>query len=365
MASRSVQRQPAVVARRALIVSIVVLSLVVLALVLWKIKLVVGLLFAAIVIACAMRPTVEALRARRVPRAIGIGLHYAALVGLVALVVWFAAPRAVSQAQNAVGGLPQTRADLQDEARTSHGIKHDFLVGLERRLSRVEADDLVGNAVELTRGAVEAIVGIFFVFASAAYWLSERRRAQGLVLSLLPRGKRKIVCNTWDLVELKLGAFVRGQILLILLVSAALSLTFWLIGLPYWLLIGVFAGIVELVPVLGPLAAGALAVGVGLSVSWQVALMAGLAVLVVRLLEDYLLVPRVLGNAVGLSPLVVLVAVSAAGVVLGPLAVVLAIPLAALVVTLIDVLVLDKDPAEEDVPAVIFPAKEGDTIGNR
>jgi predicted PurR-regulated permease PerM len=59
------------------------------------------------------------------------------------------------------------------------------------------------------------------------------------------------------------------------------------------------------------------------------------------------------------------VAVSAAGVVLGPLAVVLAIPLAALVVTLIDVLVLDKDPAEEDVPAVIFPAKEGDTIGNR
>jgi predicted PurR-regulated permease PerM len=365
MASRSIQRQPAVVARRALVASIVVLSLAVLALALWKIKLVLGLLFAAVVIACAMRPTVEALRTRGVPRAVGIGLHYAALVGLIALVVWFAAPRAVSQVQNALGELPQTRAQLEQEARKSDGLKHDFLVGLERRLSRVQAGDLASHAVELTRGAVEAIVGVFFVFAAAAYWLSERRRAQRLVLSLVPPAKRKVVCHTWDLVELKLGAFVRGQILLILLVSTVLSLVFWAIGLPYWLLVGVFAGIVELVPVLGPLAAGALAVGVGFSVSWQVALMAGLAVLVVRLLEDYLLMPRVLGNAVGLSPLVVLVAVSAAGVVLGPLAVVLAIPLAALVVTLIDVLVLDKDPAEEDVPAVIFPAKEGETIGSR
>jgi predicted PurR-regulated permease PerM len=344
---------------------VVVLGLAVLALVLWEIKLVVGLLFGAVVLACAMRPTVEALHERRVPRAVGIGLHYAVVVGLVAVVVWFAAPRAVTQAQHAIGELPETRAQLREQARESDGIKHDFLVGLERRVSHVEADDLATHAVELTRGAVEVIVGIFFVFASAAYWLSERRRVQSVVVSLVPAAKRQVVCDTWDLIELKLGAFVRGEILLIVLVSVVLSLVFWLIGLPYWLLVGVFAGIVELVPVLGPLAAGALAVGVGFSVSWQVALMAGLAVLVVRLLEDYLLVPRILGSAVGLSPLVVLVAVSAVGVVLGPLAIVLAIPLAALVVTLIDVLVLDKDPAEEDVPAVIFPAKEGETIGSR
>jgi predicted PurR-regulated permease PerM len=147
---------------------------------------------------------------------------------------------------------------------------------------------------------------------------------------------------------------------LIVLVGVVLSLAFWAIGLPYWILIGAFAGLVEIVPVIGPLVAGALAVGVGLTVSWQTALAAGLAVLIVRLLEDYLVIPRLLGDAVGLTPLVVLVAVTACGLLFGGFAVILAIPLAAVIATLVDVIVRDKDPAEEDVPAVIFSAKDAE-----
>ena len=119
--------------------------------------------------------------------------------------------------------------------------------------------------------------------------------------------------DTWELIDAKLGAYVRGQAVLIVLVGVVLSLAFWAIGLPYWLLVGAFAGLVEIVPVIGPLVAGMLAVGVGLTVSWQTALAAGLAVLAVRLLEDYLVIPRLLGDAVGLTPLVVLVAVTVAG----------------------------------------------------
>ena len=100
---------------------------------------------------------------------------------------------------------------------------------------------------------------------------------------------------------------------------------------------------------------------VGLTVSWQTGLAAGIAVLVVRLLEDYLVIPRVLGDAVGLTPLVVLVAVTACGLLFGGFAVILAIPLAAVIATLIDVIVRDKDPAEEEVPAVIFSAKDAET----
>ena len=137
-----------------------------------------------------------------------------------------------------------------------------------------------------------------------------------------------------------------------------LSLAFWAIGMPYWLLVGAFAGVVEIVPVIGPLAAGGLAVGVGLTASVTTAVLAGAAVLIVRVVEDYLIMPRVLGDAVGLSPLLVLVAVAACGVIFGGLAVLLAIPVAAVLVTLFDVLVLKKDPAAEDVPTVMFPAKD-------
>jgi predicted PurR-regulated permease PerM len=181
-----------------------------------------------------------------------------------------------------------------------------------------------------------------------------------LLCSLLPRPKRKRVRDTWELIDAKLGAYVRGQAVLIVLVGTVLSLAFWAIGLPYWILLGAFAGVVEIIPVIGPLAAGALAVGVGLTVSWQTALAAGLAVLAVRLLEDYLVIPRLLGDAVGLTPLVVLVAVTTCGLLFGGFAIILAIPLAAVIATLIDVIVRDKDPADEDVPTVIFSAKDAE-----
>ena len=107
-------------------------------------------------------------------------------------------------------------------------------------------------AVEVTLKVFEILLGIFFVPASAGYWIFERGRAVDFVASLLPRPKRKKLRDTWDLIDLKLGAFVRGQALLIVLVGTVLSLAFWAIGEPYFILIGAFAGVVEIVPVIGP-----------------------------------------------------------------------------------------------------------------
>jgi predicted PurR-regulated permease PerM len=349
-------------ATRAAVATLVVGAIVVLALALWKLRLVVALLFLAFILAAAMRPTVENLAKRGLPRAAGIGLHYLLFVGLVAGFLWAVVPRAIDQVNEAVGSLPQTRSNLGQEAEQSTGIRHDILVGVQRRLEDLPSGErLVDPALEVTLTVFEVALGIFFVLACAAYWIFERDRAEDLLCSLLPRPRRKKVRDTWSLIDAKLGAYVRGQAVLILLVGTVLSLAFWSIGLPYWLLIGAFAGVVELIPVIGPLAAGALAVGVGLTVSWETALAAGLAVLVVRLVEDYLVIPRVLGDAVGLTPLVVLVAVTACGLLFGGFAVILAIPFAAVIATLVDVIVRDKDPAGEEVPAVIFSAKEAET----
>jgi predicted PurR-regulated permease PerM len=77
-------------------------------------------------------------------------------------------------------------------------------------------------------------------------------------------------------------------------------------------------------------------------------------VLVLRQLEDYIIVPRVMGHAVGLSPLVVLVSVTAIGILLGAFYVLIAIPIASVLATIVDVVVHDRDPAEEEAPAVLF-----------
>ncbi len=349
-------------ARRAFIATLVGGGTIVLALALWKLKLLIALLFLAFIISAAMRPGVDALRRRGVPRGIGVAAHYAALALLVALFLWLVVPRALDQVQGALGDLPTTSSELGSAARDSTGIKHDVLLGLQRRLKDLpSASELVRPGLEYTFRAFELLIGVFFVLASAAYWIFERERAVDLVCSLLARPRRKKVRDTWTLIDLKLGAYVRGQGILILLVGTVLSIVFRLIGEPYWLLIGAFAGIVEIVPVIGPLSAGALAIGVGLTESIGVAAAAGIAVLAVRLLEDYLILPRVLGEAVGLSPLLVIFSVAGVGILFGGFAVILAIPIAAVLTTLIDVVVRGQDPAEEGVPTVLFSAKEGET----
>jgi predicted PurR-regulated permease PerM len=338
-------------ARRAAVATLVALAVIVAALALWKIRVVIALLFSGIIIAAAMRPSIESLdRRARIPRPLGLLIHYLVLIGLIALALWLLVPRAIDQVQQATSGNA-----LHQSAQHSSGIKHDILSGLDKRLKRLPSgSQLVHPAVEITKTAFEALVGIFFVFAVAAYWIFERDRTIALVQSMSPRRHRRVIRDTWILIDQKLGSFVRGELILVVFVAVLLSAGFFAIGLPYWLLIGSFAGLVELVPVIGPLAAGALAIGVGLTQSWHLALFAGLIVLAVRQFEDYVVVPRVLGHATGLSPLVVLFSVTSVGILLGGFYVLIAIPIAAVLATLVDVVVRDVDPAEQDVPPVLF-----------
>jgi predicted PurR-regulated permease PerM len=345
-------------ARKAFVATVVAVAVVALALALWKLKIVLALVFLGFILAAAMRPGVDRLADHRIPRPLGVALHYLAVVGAIGLLLWLAVPRAIDQVDEAIGGVPTSQQELNQKAKHSTGIKHEFFVGLQKRLKKLpSAGSVVHRTVSVGTKALEALVGIFFVFATAAYWIFERDRAMGFVGSLLPQKHRRTARDTWELIDAKLGAYVRGTLVLVVFVATVLSLSFWAIGVPFWLLLGIFAGVVEIVPVVGPLIAGVAAVGVGLTESWQVALFAGIAVLVVRQFEDYVVIPRVMGHVTGLSPLVVLVGVSAVGLLFGGFYVLMATPFIALIATLVDVIVRDKDPADEDVPAVLF-AKE-------
>ena len=353
-------------ASRAFVVTLVVLGTVVGALALWELRVLVALLFLGLIVAAAMRPGVDALAERHVPRPAGVLLHYSALVLLIGVALWFVVPTALHQVQEAVGEVPTTRGELNTAVEHSTGMKHEVLLAIQRRLEHAPAvTGVVNAALDLTQRGLKIVAGIFFVFAVAAYWVFERERAERIVLALLPRSERKVVRQTWRVVDLKLGAYVRGMVLLVTFVSAVLSFSFWLIGLPYWLLVGIFAGLVEIIPVIGPVTAAAVAIGVGFTVSLHTAVLAAVIVFGLRLLQDYVINPRVLGHAVGLTPLTVLVAVAVAGFLLGPAWVPLATPFAALVATLVDVFVRDRDPAEEEVPAMLFPGQEVEPARSR
>ena len=209
-------------AERVALSTLIVIAIVALALALWKLKLVLALIFLAFILAAALRPGIDRLGRAGVPRGLGLAIHYLAIAGLLTVALWFVVPRAVDQVQNALGG--STQAQIHQEAANSKGIKHEVLTAIDKRLREVpKASELLHPAVEVTLKVFEVVLGLFFVLASAAYWIFERDRAVDFVTSLIPRPRRKKVRDTWDLIDLKLGAFVRGQALLIVLVGTVLS----------------------------------------------------------------------------------------------------------------------------------------------
>ena len=155
-------------ARRTAIATLVVIGLVAVALALWKLKLIIALLFLGFTIAAAMRPAVEWLHDRRVPRAVGILLHFVVLAAFVGLILWLIVPRAIDQVQAAIGTLP-------DATKHSSGFKHRLLAGLNTRLRHLPTGTaIVHPALSASVKAFEVLIGIFFMLSAAAYWVVER-----------------------------------------------------------------------------------------------------------------------------------------------------------------------------------------------
>ena len=179
-------------AKRAFVATVVAGSVVVLALALWKLKILLALIFLAFIIAAAMRPAVDAMGRRRIPRGVAVLLLYAAFAGAIGLALWLVVPRAVHQVDSALGpGGASKRAHPGGEALGA-ASKHDILIAIRNRLNDLpSAGKLVRPAAEVGFKAFEVLVGVFFVFAAAAYWIFERERAIDLVTSLIATPETK------------------------------------------------------------------------------------------------------------------------------------------------------------------------------
>ena len=324
--------------RRVLVSAGVCIAVVVGAVALWHFRTLIVLLLLVFVIAAAMRPGVEFLSRHGVPASVGVLAHYLVVACVIGLALWQVAPRLATQ----LGGTvrPEQGSGAAVDPRSSAAptpIIRRAIDSLEHRLRKASLSEIARPTLSFSKGVVRITGGIAFVLAGAAFWTLERERTERLFTGRLPPARRRRVVAAWREVEQRLGAYVRGQLLLMTIVASVLSAAFFLIGLPYWLAVGCFAGVVEIVPIVGPLLAAILAVGVGLTVSWHLALLAAACVYGLRIVQDYVLGPRILGHAVGLPPLVTLVSVSVIGVVLGPASVPIATPLACIVVATLGV----------------------------
>jgi hypothetical protein len=199
----------------------------------------------------------------------------------------------------------------------------------------------------LTSTVVGVVAYLLSILAIAFYWTMELPRVERLVLSFVPVGQRTHVLTIWHEIEFKLGAFIRAQGVAMLAIGVASAAGYAAIGLPNVLVLGVLAGLLEAVPLVGPVLAAvpAVLVAVPLGIA-DVLWVIGLATLL-QVVENNVLMPRLMSHAVGVSSLVGLVAVLAFGTLYGVLGVFLAIPLTAVIQVLLDRILINVEPVVE------------------
>jgi predicted PurR-regulated permease PerM len=315
-------------------------------------------LFVAAVLATAMRPAVLWLEQRGMPQWGGVITIYAVLALLTATLFATLAPLIVDQgvqiAQDVPGYYQEAREDLRGSRsqilrRIGNNLPEQLSLSAFGGTTRQQADatgeqqSLVAQAVGYLRSATWSLFGFIAIFLIAYFWTLDREQIVRAGLLIVPIDNRDAAREIWDTAEQKVGAYVRGQALLMLIIGVLSGIAFFVIGLPSALILAILAAIFEAIPYIGPILTALVAVLLTLAeapdkIWWVVG-----AIGVIQQIENAILVPRIMDRAVGVNPIVTLLGFAAFGSLFGVLGAIMAIPLAAVIQVLLDRWLLSAD----------------------
>jgi predicted PurR-regulated permease PerM len=322
-------------------------GIVVLIWVLWRLlarplTVVIPPLLLATVIVYLLAPVVAGFERRGLPRWLGTLASYLVAVLVLSVLAAVLVPLLTQQLETFAERLPDLLAALGDD--------------LNRRLAPLGVDVPIGDAVDATAlqsnieqalqgGALPALGGVLGGLSGLAlgllqvvlvftlgpvmgfYVLVDLPRLRRWTRALLPPAHRAEASELAQKLHDVVGGFIRGQLLVALFVGVAASIGLAVVGLPFWLLVGVTAGVTNIIPLLGPFVAGVLGVSIALvSDGVGLAALVLLVLLLVQQLDNQMISPLVMGRNVRVHPLVVLLSLVIAGTVYGVLGLLVAVP---------------------------------------
>ncbi len=301
-----------------------------------QVQFVLVLVLLSLVFATVIGSPVDNLERRGVPRPIAILAVYAGLIALLTAFSVLISPAIREQAAAFRAEAPESLAEL---LATWQASGNALLAGpAQQLLGRALAIlDNPGQSVSVPQGAAlglltglgGGIIGFVTVLIISFYYLMEKAFIRRLALMSVSADNRVRVGRVWDEVEQKVGDWLRGQLTLCLVIGVLATVGYAAMGISFWPLLGLWAGLTEIIPILGPWLGGVPAVVIALTQSWQKALLVIGFVVILQMLENAVLVPRVMRGAVGLSPLTVFIAILAGTEFAGVAGALLAIPVAA------------------------------------
>lgn len=276
------------------------------------------LFFVAFILMSALTPLVERLRRWRVPKIIAVLLVFFLTMGTIIGLLTAGLSPLVSQTNNLIQRLGET-VNLLLQANI-----------IDQTVIQQEASKFSAQVVTFTVDLFKNLISWVSVLVVTIYMLFDREKMEDFATSFFG-GRQEQIRKLLQKIEDKLGAWLRGQAVLSAVVGLLVYIGLALLGVEFALPLAIIAGLLEVVPVIGPIIAAIPAVLIGFTVSpLFAALIAGLY-LAVQQLENHIIVPQVMKRAVGLNPLLVILAVSVGGRLLGITGALLAVPIAVVI----------------------------------
>lgn len=292
---------------------------------LWAIYLIRDLLiilFVAIILMSALEPLVNFFTKLKLPRALGIAITYIIIIIIIVAILATVLPPLIEQSSKLIITLPPLLSQI-------FNITH-----IDKAVFQSQLTSLSVNAFSITLSVLDNFLTIIFLLVTTFYLLLERNNLEDRIANLFVGNEsrtRKLIIH----IQEKLGSWLRGQMLLSVIIGVLSYIGLVVLNIPYALPLSLMAGIMEVIPVIGPIISSLPAILVAATISPVLALIVAAMYFVIQQMENHLIVPQVMKKAVGLNPLVVILTIAVGSRLLGLSGALLAVPFAAVLQILV------------------------------
>jgi len=301
---------------------------------LYKIRDVIVIFIFALIVASAISPAVDLLEKIKIPRVFGAIVVYIIIIGLFAFLISLIVAPVVNDIKDLSSNLPEYLDNLSTQFKSFQRAfsKYQsvidqiqkFLVRLEQLLVAAR-DNLFPTITKIFGGIFSFVLALVISF----YLSVQKRGVQRILGSISPFNHRDYILDIWERAQKKLGRWLQGQLFLGIIVGVLVYTGLYFLNIKYALLLAVLAGILEIFPYIGPVLAAIPAIIVGLLQAPIMGLWVLILYVVIQQLENYLIVPLVIGRVVGLNPIIIIMALLIGANLGGIPGMILAVPITA------------------------------------
>jgi predicted PurR-regulated permease PerM len=305
------------------------------------------LVFVSIIIVSAIDPIVDLLQKKKMPRALSVFIIYIISLSIIGAVISLLIPPIVTE----VKGLGENLPILIEKFTGYFKVVSDFAAAnnLQKNVSDLTSNFSVRLSQaggDLFSGTVSFLGGIFnfLIVLSIAFYLTvQESGSKKFFASLLPKDHQEYALDLVARIQYKMGRWLQGQLLLMFIVFLIDYLGLLAIGAPYALVLALIAGLLEIIPYIGPIVSAVIATAISLLHGPITGLLVLLLFTLTQQLEGYVITPQVMKKAVGLNPVVVIVALLIGAKLAGVLGVIVSVPVATAIGEIINDLTSSKE----------------------